>query len=952
MTDAVPPGARWYKFDFHTHTPASYDYGKGPDQATLGRRTPRDWLLDYMRAELDCVAVTDHNTGAWIDVLKNEYEKMKAAEGTDEAVRGFRKLTIFPGVEISASGGQKSVHVLAILPPTADQEAVARLLGGCKVPGAGSDAVSSQSPLEVCQKIDEFGFLAIPAHVECKGGILQEGDLFDVVGGEPLRSFIREAPVAAIEIVDPNYSKPQIYVEEKQNRRPWTEIVGSDAHHPIGPPGRNSPGSRFTWVKMGMEPTFEGLRLALDDGAASVRRSFARARGGGSTSLMMDSGAEDPNSWTHPVIESVSVSKSQYLGRRTPVDIRWSPWLNCIIGGRGTGKSTLLEMMRLVLRRDDELPRALRDSFARFRETYDRKTGEGVFRPDTEITLVLRVDSSRYRIQWRESSTTEKIEEQTESGSWKLVSGTIPGRFPVRIYSQKQIYELARDPAGLLRILDDSPEVGHADWRSRWDSESRSFLTLRAKAREIRAALEDEPRLMGELDAVRKKLAIFETSGHAEVLRAFQTFQRQEAGLTAAIQRARPMGESIRRLAASLESPALPVEISGARGEEELRNAESTARITVEAARLELGRIAGVLEEAVRTFETRVDQSEWHVAAREAAHAFEELHERLSAAGVDDPAQYGRLVQRRQMLEGELGRIEGLRSSLRDVEAQTEKLRLQLAERRRELTMRRTRFLEGILEGNEFVRISVHPYGDIESAEETFRAILGKSDTEAFAKDILEGEGEERVGLLADLYRDDPDQETFESRLEELKRILPSGRPPGGARDARFQKHLSGMRPEQFDRLLAWWPEDRLRIKFRSGNHPLDVDKGWSPIDKGSPGQKTAAMLAFILSHGTEPLILDQPEDDLDNHLIYNLIVSQIRERKNRRQMIVVTHNPNIVVNGDAELVVAMRTPTPLVGSLHDSEVRSEVCEVMEGGREALERRYIRVLQRSSGEVS
>ncbi len=63
------PGARWWKFDFHTHTPASIDYGKGPDQEALRRISPQDWLLGYMRAEIDCVAVTDHNSGEWIDRL-------------------------------------------------------------------------------------------------------------------------------------------------------------------------------------------------------------------------------------------------------------------------------------------------------------------------------------------------------------------------------------------------------------------------------------------------------------------------------------------------------------------------------------------------------------------------------------------------------------------------------------------------------------------------------------------------------------------------------------------------------------------------------------------------------------------------------------------------------------------------------------------------------------------
>ncbi len=61
-------GSRWWKFDFHTHSPASSDYGKGDDQ----EHTPREWLLDHMRAEIDCVVITDHNTGAWIDKVKEE----------------------------------------------------------------------------------------------------------------------------------------------------------------------------------------------------------------------------------------------------------------------------------------------------------------------------------------------------------------------------------------------------------------------------------------------------------------------------------------------------------------------------------------------------------------------------------------------------------------------------------------------------------------------------------------------------------------------------------------------------------------------------------------------------------------------------------------------------------------------------------------------------------------
>ena len=93
---------------------------------------------------------------------------------------------------------------------------------------------------------------------------------------------------------------------------------------------------------------------------------------------------------------------------------------------------------------------------------------------------------------------------------------------------------------------------------------------------------------------------------------------------------------------------------------------------------------------------------------------------------------------------------------------------------------------------------------------------------------------------------------------------------------------------------------------------------------------------------------MDQPEDDLDNHLIYDLIVTQLRAIKRHRQVVVVTHNANIVVNGDAELVVALaarrgETQKECEGSLQEQLVRDIICAVMEGGRKAFEDRYRRI---------
>ncbi len=82
-------GSRWYRFDFHNHTPASADYADN----TL---TDREWLLSYMRRQVDAVVISDHNTGAKIDSLKAELQRMTLDAG-EGGLEGFRPLTLFRG---------------------------------------------------------------------------------------------------------------------------------------------------------------------------------------------------------------------------------------------------------------------------------------------------------------------------------------------------------------------------------------------------------------------------------------------------------------------------------------------------------------------------------------------------------------------------------------------------------------------------------------------------------------------------------------------------------------------------------------------------------------------------------------------------------------------------------------------------------------------------------------
>ena len=116
-----------------------------------------------------------------------------------------------------------------------------------------------------------------------------------------------------------------------------------------------------------------------------------------------------------------------------------------------------------------------------------------------------------------------------------------------------------------------------------------------------------------------------------------------------------------------------------------------------------------------------------------------------------------------------------------------------------------------------------------------------------------------------------------------------------------------------------------------------------------SPGWKSAVLLDIILGYDKDvaPLIIDQPEDDIDNRAI-DQIVKNIWEAKRRRQLIFTSHNANLVVNGDAELVVCCdykdstsqtRGIIKYEGSIDSSNIKDEITTVMEGGEKAFKLR-------------
>lgn len=922
-------GSKWWKFDFHTHTPASQCYGRGAEQQRLKQKTPREWLMDFMRAGIDCVAVTDHNSGTWIDMLKDEYDRMCRELPLPN---DFRPLYIFPGVEISTHGG---IHILGIFDRSFITEKVTRLMGAVEyngIPG-DCDSVTKKTVPQVVEAIHQQGGIAIPAHVDAERG------LFTELTGTTLNQTLTSPNIFAMEVKDKNFVPPSAYREHKLS---WTSVVGSDAHHPTADNSSQAetfPGARFTWVKMG-EPSLEALKLSLLDGALSVRRFDE-----------IEVGLE-PNQHATQIIESLQIHDAKYCGQGKPFSLRFNPWLNTIVGGRGAGKSTIVEFIRATMRREYELndTEQVKEFFDDFMKVPANRDDRGVIRADTTAELIYLTDNSRYRIQWDQAGNTPAITEILPDKSTRASQGEVARRFPVRIYSQKQIFELAQRPGALITIIDEDPQVNRAEIDEARIEIENSFYTLRAQYRETLAAIREEGTLKGELEDIRRKLAVFETSGHGEILKRFQKARRQKGATDRFTTGLNEIPPKIKDLARSI----IPVELDKAFFDEN-NNHEGYVLELADSVKNEFQSVAEKLsgikrevEKIVSEWQQKLITSQWYKEFQIAEQEYENLKKRLAKDGID-PGAYGNLVQRRQTLEQKLASIAGLHRQLISIKKQADECLDNLSTLRQALTDQRIEFLKKTLAANSMVKIQVIPYGSAQQAEEEFREIIQR-ERPTFASDILSEDG--RTGVLAELYfqSEKSSQEDYETKLKQLKECLEANK-LSSTQDQRFNKYLANLKPEVFDRLHTWFPEDTLEVSYsiKGKGHTFQS------IRQGSPGQKTAAILAFLLAYGEEPLVLDQPEDDLDNHLISDLVVRQVRENKQRRQIIIVTHNPNIVVNGDAELVIPMDFRNGQCqfavddnqelhpDGLQNRRIREEICRVMEGGKIAFEKRYHRI---------
>ena len=267
-------------------------------------------------------------------------------------------------------------------------------------------------------------------------------------------------------------------------------------------------------------------------------------------------------------------------------------------------------------------------------------------------------------------------------------------------------------------------------------------------------------------------------------------------------------------------------------------------------ARVSLAETALALEEKAKKPSSDNRLQEWRENVDNANEVYQQLQSVLSRQGVADPSKFGRLFRDCQSLENELKILDSLLQERDRLEDENKSQLKQVLFSRKAVTRARRKFVERTLANNKFVRVEVTGFGfEAANVERSLRDLLDCQDNR-FENDILQFEnGEPNGGIAFELaeVNDQSREETLALIKQKLINV-----------DVKFKGHFKNFlerkfeRPEFEDHVNCWFSDDDLRIEYSR-----DSDKGnWAGIAQGSQGQRSAALLAFLLAFGNEPLVV------------------------------------------------------------------------------------------------
>ncbi|MBI9047358.1 MAG: PHP domain-containing protein [Anaerolineaceae bacterium] len=876
----LPNGARFYRASLQVN-PFEYLLRHSKETPFTDEASYNAAMVEAcMDQGVEVIAVTDHYR------INSAVRLIEAAEEAG--------IIVFRGFEAVSKDG---VHMLCLFNPDKDIDAINRIIGDC---GIHDD--SDPSPLgkyDVCELLEEcqkWGCACIAAHIAAKGGLLRT--LSGQTGIQAWTSNFLVACSLPGPVTDAPDNHRPIIQNKNGDYRKERPIAVLNAQDVSGPDDFKRPGA-WCYMKMS-EVSVEGLRQTFLDPRSRIR-------------LVSDPVPEEHEefvalTWQGGFLSGTSVNLNQNL--------------NVLIGGRGAGKSTIVESIRHVL----DLNPLGGEATKNHKDIVNQ-----VLKSGTKISLLVR----SYRPSCREYLIERTIPNppvvRDQYGNDMDVSPIDIVR-GAEVYGQHEISELTKSPEKLTLLLerfikrDPSMERKKADLVEKLKSSRQDIIKT------IHAIQSIEDRL-SRLPALEETLNRYKEAGLEDKLGEQSLLVREETVLETAYNSIEPF----QGLKDELDE-LLPVDTSFLNPDDikdlPAQKILSPAKQVLDKFSEDLQKIATSLEAAIETAGKGLEpiKAKWNEHRVRVNEDYEKILRDLQKEKIDG-AEFIQLKKQIGQLSPLKGKMKKLKQSITQLLKDRRSLLVSWEDAKNDEFQTLEKAAKKVsrqLAGR--VKVQVSPAGSLEFLFQ-------------FLKNKIGGRLFETIDAL---------KKRVAFSLVEFAMACQSGK------DDLVKKF--GLPPSQAERLAETDPDIQFQMEEldlpTTTTLKLNVaaegqDAHWQELSQLSTGQKATAVLLLLLLESDAPLVVDQPEDDLDNRFITDSVVPKMRDEKRRRQFIFSTHNANIPVLGDAELILGLvpsadsghehaDIPEDRIGSIDSEPVREMVEELLEGGKQAFEMRRLK----------
>lgn len=854
-------GSEWRKWDLHLHTASSYDYKYKGDDAD-------EKLVDALREkEIAAVAITDHFC---IDSKRIAHLRELAPE-----------ITFFPGVELRTDKGASNVHVILIFSETEDLEQLETEFF-VKMRGPRSVAKNPDNDEriywdyhDICNFAKEHGGL-ISIHAGSKtNGIDQE-----ISSALPVKDAIKEEYASTVDIFEIGQPEKDVsdyegIVFKEIKRKPL--VYCSDCHNP-NEYHKDSDAKGFLWIKA--DPTFNGLKQILYEPETRVRIDKTQPE-------------TKPN---YQTIREIVFDDPLFQVDAIPLNDK----LNCIIGGKSTGKSILLRNIAYAVDRDQVIEKEKGSSYS--------------------------PHSVNMKVHWCDEETAER----------KLVY--IPQSYLNKLTDNPEetteVDEIIKD----IVMSNESISKAYEEFSLKRDSLKEEldksiyqYISLREKVQKIEVAIkelgneEGIKKEIARLDAERQALAKSEALSEAEYTR-FDALSKSIANINNELQ----MLNNDKKVISSAGSVVSPASFSALLADQDLK-----AKVTKT--------VESIVQNANKAWSDEKRSILQEIGNRESC-----LVEKLNK----ESSSY-------KEIESKIKNDKAIGTLVSSINKEGQKLQTieshkkQLALLKKELLVV-THFLQNV--------------------HKDFFDIYNRFAE--YANESLKSKSRELDIVIEIPFRCDSFKEmmgdTFDRRS--LKTIMDLDEfSSSDYNEAFVERLISAFSSDSLKTKVSYTGETAMREALGDWynlTYKVALSGDNDTINQMSPGKRAALLLKVLikLADKESPILIDQPEDDLDNRSIWEELIEFIKERKIDRQFIIVTHNANVVLGCDAEEIIvanqcginspnnkyrfeyrtgSIEDDRPVMdskgkkipGILNNQGIQQHICSILEGGSDAFELR-------------